>query len=483
MDTDNNERNIDLALTLHRTEDTAPQQQHHPAENSQLAAEELPHPAPDAAPAPAADRPRMPPRNEEATTRPARAPKRPRTASTAKATRPARNTDPKKFAEDAIEHRLDHWRARAQVVYTNGQQDATSLWSPEWANLVTLGKGISVFDGFDRTWFIPIDSDAPLPADKRNVVEALRQREEALLAAFEAKRDTLGPGLLSILEDEVEKTCQQQWDQNINNKNEAPMQWAEVKDNYTVTQMIRMAAKARLIDGRALLPGYYHVNILDLLTDGKLVARRVSMPRDVDLAGFRRRLDSWCPPDDESSRRVLETFQNRVEVILRHQSHPGKKKAQSLLTRIQKPTYTVGAPGSERGTWIFKLNAHDRYTIPPGKSPSEVWRWPELEDTSYRDILDGVALGKRPTVVRVTLEDSTATVVAGVRGAGTAAPVEAWRTGSVPGAAGNCGCDDREKNRGGERAREAADGGTGGSHKADRSTRGRKQLDLWRCGT
>ncbi|KAF4980884.1 hypothetical protein FZEAL_3206 [Fusarium zealandicum] len=339
----------------------------------------------------------------ETTTPSTKAPKRPRKASTTKPSRTARGgtVDAKKFKEDMIEYRLDHWRARAKVVYTNNQQDATSLWSPQWANFVTQERGMSLFDGFDRIWFIPFDVETPLPTEKQHVADDLSQRARDMKVIYQAKGEVLYPRLLHHIEEEVQKTCQDQWDENLHKPTEAPMQWAQAKHKYGLTQKVDMAARARLIDGRATLPGYYSVSILDLAANGKIVTRRVTMPSDIDMAGFLRRLDTWCPPDDAESQNLLEIVRKKLEIISQHGTPAGKEEAQGLLTQLGKPLYKVGVPGSERSFWIFRLLHTTRYTVPAGKAPGEVKTWKKLKESTFDELLDGVRAGKHPAVVRV----------------------------------------------------------------------------------
>ncbi|KAI8715418.1 hypothetical protein NCS52_01049400 [Fusarium sp. LHS14.1] len=306
----------------------------------------------------------------------------------------------KKLAEEMILYRLDHWRARAAVVYTTGQRDATSLWSPQWAGVVSQQKGCSLFDGFDRTWFIPFDVETPLPEDKKHIADDLEQRGKEMKETFESKREYILPRLQVILEQEIETKCQNQWDQNWDKKNLPPMKWSDVRHKYGITEQVNLVAKGRLADGRALLPGYYTIIVLDLAVDGKMLFQRVSMPPDITLQGFLSRLESWSVSKSEDDGKLLDLVRTKLERALVRGTTTAMQKAQNLLDQLNKPTFKVDYEGSEMDTWVFKLNHNVNYYIRPAQGPADIRRWKGLKEATFDEFVQGVRAGKHPVVVR-----------------------------------------------------------------------------------
>lgn len=301
-----------------------------------------------------------------------------------------------------IAYRLDHWKARARIIYTNDQHNMTSLFSPQWAGEATQEKGIRVFDGFDSTWFVPFDISSPISDANRKIAEDLEERARAMKQAWEAKNHKWGERLLLIISEEVEKRCQNQWDENKNDENKLPMVWNDVSKQYGITQRIDMIARARLIDGSAPLPGYYHFTVLDLAIDGKLVTRHVSMPLGIDSDGFLLRMDTWHPPYDEESNAILTVVWKKIEASLKHSTHMGKEKAAKLRNELEKPWFRPGVKDSERCSWIFKLNFHEKYSVSVGRAPADVKLWTEFKgDASLEQIREGTKAGRHLVVVRV----------------------------------------------------------------------------------
>ncbi|RSM06352.1 hypothetical protein CEP52_005738 [Fusarium oligoseptatum] len=261
----------------------------------------------------------------------------------------------KKLAEDMILYRLDHWRARATVVYTTGQRDATPLWSPHWAGVVPQQKGYSLFDGFDRTWFIPFDISTPLPQDKQHIADDLQRRGKEMKEIFRAQERFHPP-----------QAAGYQWDQNCERKDLPPMKWTEVRHKYGITELVNVVAIGRLADGRALLPGYYTVILLDLAVDGKMLFQRVNMPPDISLQGFTSRLESWSVSKSEDDENLLE----------------------------------LDFQGSEMDAWVFKLNHNANYYIRPAQGPADIRRWKGLTEATFDEFVQGVRGGKHPVVVR-----------------------------------------------------------------------------------
>ncbi|KAF4962867.1 hypothetical protein FSARC_9080 [Fusarium sarcochroum] len=309
---------------------------------------------------------------------------------------------PKDFKENMIKFRLDHWKARAQVVYTSGQVDMTSLWSPQWSGVVSCNEGMNLFDGFDRTWFVPFDMETPLPADKKDIADNLQKRRQALSDMYHtkiAKDAQFHSKLLRAMEEEVKATCRNQWDTNFHESDETPKQWAEVRKIYELTNLVHMIARARLADGKELLPGYCQVIVLELAADGKILSQRVSVPTNIGLNEFLSRLDSRDPPDTEQDKHLIDTIRRKLDIILTRGDEAQKNKAARFSCQVDK-FGEIEAAGSEKFSWIFQLRVHTKYSIPFGKSPDAVHTWSQLKEANFQGLLDGIRAKKHPVFVR-----------------------------------------------------------------------------------
>ncbi|KPM46090.1 hypothetical protein AK830_g542 [Neonectria ditissima] len=303
---------------------------------------------------------------------------------------------PYQYKEDLISLCLDHWRARAVVISQNDQVD--------WTNL-TFGDGLpregfSVFDGFDKTWYVHMDGSSPLPLSKQGLVQSLQKRRDALEAiSTRVSNKDMVLQARYYLQQEARKMCQNEWDDNINEPNKPPMNWADVRPKFqSLSSLIRMIAKTRLIDGRALLPGYYHVKIVELTPGGKIMVRRVSMPFGVGFAGFSLRLDTWSLVNGEQSREALRETHKMLDIAMKNGTEEGKERARKVLRKFAKPGY---APSSDGATWRFKHHVRDGCPIQLGKTPGRIRGWKFVSDEeSLNELEEGARAGRYVIAVR-----------------------------------------------------------------------------------
>ncbi|KAH7143909.1 hypothetical protein EDB81DRAFT_947932 [Dactylonectria macrodidyma] len=308
--------------------------------------------------------------------------------------------DPKKLKEEWISWLLDNWRARAYVVYENGQLDGTGLWNPTYKQENPI-EGLSISDGYDRTWFVPTNDQSTFPLFKKDIAESLKRRQDALVAASSGNGNTVlfNSKFRLHMEQEAEARCQNEWDRNKNDPNLPPSTWADVKSTLSTPVLLRIIAKARLIDGRALLPGYYSVNVLELSTEGKLMQRRATIPFDLDTAGVCLRLDTLFPVHGEHTRQVFEAAWKKLNIALKYGKDEGKEIAQSYLKALEKSQYNLDGEGAN---WLFKLAARENYTLPVGKGPGRPHTWASLIEKGALDALkEGVRSGKHPVMIRL----------------------------------------------------------------------------------
>ncbi|KAM0232721.1 hypothetical protein ACHAPO_007546 [Fusarium lateritium] len=310
------------------------------------------------------------------------------------------NVSLKDFKELMIRARLDDWKLRAQIVHTPGQVDITALWSPQIAGIESARHGMISFDGFDRTWFVPFDSEIPLPAGKQSIADDIENRRTELSRAHFLRKglqEGFHDKLKRLFEDEVKETCQSHWDRNFGSCM-APMQWDEVRQKYELIDLVTMIAEARLKDGTEPLPGYYEAMILELGIDGKITFQRKSVPSDIDVGGLILRLESWYPQNDEHNANIIKHFRHKLDFVSNHGDEAQKRKCQLMLRQLSRLVDTE-KPECELFQWVFRLWCKPDYSVPPGKSPDRVGTWTKLKEDKYQDLLAGV-INKYPVFVR-----------------------------------------------------------------------------------
>ncbi|KAI1028049.1 hypothetical protein LB505_002230 [Fusarium chuoi] len=327
-------------------------------------------------------------------------PKRPRKARTPK--QGIAEASLREFKEFMIQYRLDHWRARARIVHVKGQTNLTAFWSPQWAGFEVADSGMNVFDGFDRTWFVPFDITTPLPAEKREITEDLWKRRLELEAAYRTKVDkdkTFPMKLQHLVEEEVKETCQTLWEPNAYDPDREPARWDDVRASFQLSHLVTMVARTRLAVGKEQLSGYYQVKVLDLGVDGKITYECVNLPSDVSMEGMLSRMKVRFPPDSEQSQRTINVFIHRLEIVWHRGDESQRKKAQGLFRQLHE-LVLAEKPESERYSWVFKLRSNSNFYIPAGKLPDRLSTWTKLNETTYQELLDGVQAKKHPVLIR-----------------------------------------------------------------------------------
>ncbi|KAH7475336.1 hypothetical protein IWW34DRAFT_396791 [Fusarium oxysporum f. sp. albedinis] len=329
-----------------------------------------------------------------------KAPNQPRKARTSK--QGIADASLREFKEIMIQYRLDHWRARAQIVHVKGQINLTAFWSPPWAGFEVADRGMNMFDGFDRMWFVPFDIMTPLPAEKQEIADNLQRRRLELEAAYLTKveRDkSFLTKLQHLIEEEVKETCQKLWEPNAYDPGREPARWDDVRARFQLTHLVTMIAQTRLAVGKEQLPGYYQVKVLDLRVDGKITYQCVNLPSDVSMKGMLSRMKTKFPPDSEQSQHTINVFKHKLEAGWNHGDEAQRKKAQGLLRQLHD-LVLVEKPESERYSWVFKLRSNSHFYIPAGKLPDRLHTWTQLKETTYQELLQGVRAKKHPVFIR-----------------------------------------------------------------------------------
>ncbi|KAF5976794.1 hypothetical protein FCOIX_6927 [Fusarium coicis] len=362
----------------------------------ELTRDDRPSPALTGNPLGAADNPQGD-RNAASSSKAPKQPRKPRTPKQGIA-----DASLKEFKEIMIQYRLDHWRARAQIVHVKGQTNLTALWSPQWAGFKVADSGMNMFDGFDRTWFVPFDVTTPLPAQKREIAEDLQKRRLELEAAYRTKvgRDrTFLTKLQHLIEEEVKDTCQTLWEPNAYDPGREPARWDDVRASFQLSHLVTMIAQTRLAIGKEQLPGYCQVKVLDLGVDGKITYQCVNLPSDISMEGMLSRMKVRFPPDSEQSQHTIDAFIHRLEIVWQRGDEAQRKKAKGLYRQLND-LVLVEKPEGERYTWVFKLRSNSNFCIPAGSLPDRLHTWTKLNETTYQELLEAVRAKKHPVFIR-----------------------------------------------------------------------------------
>lgn len=304
---------------------------------------------------------------------------------------------PKKWCEEIISLYVKVLLLRAKEVYRHGDIDWTSFWSPvEGPDNST--RGFSVSDGFDRTWFVPSGGLRPLPRQKDMV--ALQQRIDAFQRLASQPDSRFVAKVIAIFDLELREKCQSDWNEEREATDGPLITWEAARSKFSELQIVGILAKRRLIDGRALLPKYYRVNIIEISDTGALFARREAIPGDVDVEGIRLRLDTWSPVDNVRTRDSMRAIRRKLDVVHISGTAMGQKKATNIQRGVDRSNCDHLREG---GHWFFKLRVDHNYTLKPGKGPGKMDSWTPLGGTGSLDLLkEGVLDGKLVIFARVS---------------------------------------------------------------------------------
>ncbi|KAI5459852.1 hypothetical protein BGZ63DRAFT_446718 [Mariannaea sp. PMI_226] len=308
--------------------------------------------------------------------------------------------DPKKFTEEVISWRIDQLLLRARPIYRHGQVGGNNLWSPSFGQ-GNSQEGFSMFDGFDLMWYVPTSFSSPFP-DRlgEKVREDFLDRKAAIDRARESQQGTDFDNRVSLfVEKEAKSVWCGEWDAD-SDADKPSRSWEEMKSEseFTVLQMITMISKKRLLDGTALLPGYYGVNVVELSSCGKLFAHRRVIPGDANIEGIRARLEAWSPINSPVGQRTLSVARQKLDITMEYGTDLGRKKAALIKKELEKPSHN---PCSEGWFWHFKLQVRDKYTLPAGKGPGRpkpVDGWTMLNDDEGLQLLKGGINGGKHAV-------------------------------------------------------------------------------------
>ncbi|CAM1503001.1 Fc.00g077770.m01.CDS01 [Cosmosporella sp. VM-42] len=316
---------------------------------------------------------------------------------------------PERLKQQLIDLKLDALRLRADLVYTNDQVDGTFLfpWDYSANGPKFRGKGFYVFDGFDRTYFVPEDRISPVPPSRKALLDDVNNRRQNMEKMYHSgEHSMLFDAARTLLKAEVATTCQGEWEEDKNDPDAPRREWNDVKHLFNGSQLVDMIAKTRLINGKALLLGYYRINLLELTLNGKMATRRIEMPTGLDVASICERFDILSPPDSDHDKAILDAIHKKLNVVVQHGSEVGKTKAQGYLRNLNTPGWYgyFRESRSERSAWNFKLFAKEDYKLPPGKGPGKPGPgggWIEIKDQeAVKAMEDGVRAGRHPVVVR-----------------------------------------------------------------------------------
>lgn len=179
-----------------------------------------------------------------------------------------------------------------------------------------------------------------------------------------------------------------------------------------------MVAKHWLATGKALRPGYFRVNILDMHPDGQMFVTEDQVPNDISFETLIHHLDMLRPANSKHNDHVLchayKSITETVEMFrehdrrLRFDLYRRRRDAIKLRRLAQARYFKLDAPNSERGIWRHILHVTQggsrKYKIPEGRRSLAPHVWKPLDGTeALVKIKEGSQQGKLPVFVRVSL--------------------------------------------------------------------------------
>lgn len=133
------------------------------------------------------------------------------------------------------------------------------------------------------------------------------------------------------------------------------MTWAAAKRLNSITMLLEMVARHRLAIERALIPGYFRINLLEMYEDGEMFVTKHQAPLDVSFEAFIHHFHMLRPAESEENRRILRGLMSKLDKSIGE----FKGETRDNLQQVRKATHAgcfTDAAHSERRTWYYVLH-------------------------------------------------------------------------------------------------------------------------------
>lgn len=314
----------------------------------------------------------------------------------------ATGPDPKTIKEMIIYDKLKDMHAKATIVTT--EQQRFGPYPNGW-----LMSGMTFFDGFNNTWFLPKDDIAPRSITGIGLDRGYQTADGQLKQILQGGGAAVERAYRWI-EKETEERCAHEWTygkvyvphMGLFAPTYAPIiprSWPEARVNLTMNEMVGMVCRTRLVHGKVCFPGYLTINVVIGL-QGRLIATPHYVPPNVDLASLVGKLNSWDPPTASRVGLLFQTMRLRLAELKRHSRDFGyaRRKVAELEEELGEPRFELDVMGSQRRRWSYKGWEGERFVMPAGKVPNEEG-WAAMEGPGDVDRIREIARQGRLVVL------------------------------------------------------------------------------------
>jgi hypothetical protein len=303
--------------------------------------------------------------------------------------------DPRTIRDMIIDDKLKNMYAKATIV-TNEQQ-RLGAYVGGWPM-----NGMTFFDGFNNTWFLPREDTAPRPLSGTGLDRRYQTSDEQLNYILQHGGEVVQRAYRGI-EKETEDFCSHEWNRSSAYRNNgggmfAPIQppvltrsWAEARVTLTVNDMVGMICRTRLLMGKVCFPGYITINVVVGL-QGRLIATPHYVPPNVDLAALVGKLNSWDPPGASRVSLLFQTIRLKLSELRQLGPEFGyaQRKAAEFEAELQEPRFQLDVSGSQRRRWSYKAWNNGQFVMPLGKVPREEG-WTVMQGAADVDRIKDIA--------------------------------------------------------------------------------------------
>lgn len=167
-----------------------------------------------------------------------------------------------------------------------------------------------------------------------------------------------------------------------------------------------MVARYWCFTGRTLKPGYFRVNILDMLDDGQMFVTQHQVPMDATFEDLIHWLNRSRNAHSEIHEDILRLAHKIVDDAAIKCSGAQRTAALRLRETLRLGVFKFDAPESERRRWYFVMHNKafgNPYVIPAGGQPYLAHNWKLVAGANAMSrIKESAAQGHLPVFARVS---------------------------------------------------------------------------------
>lgn len=121
-----------------------------------------------------------------------------------------------------------------------------------------------------------------------------------------------------------------------------------------------MVARHRIATGKALLPGYFWISLLDMHEDGEMFVTEHQVPLDVSLEAFVHHFDMIRPADSEDNKEILRRLTEELDGAVEKFRGETRNALLQMREAAHAGCFRLETSHSERKTWHHILHGRNR---------------------------------------------------------------------------------------------------------------------------